>query len=115
MKLFVDDERPKPDDSWVLVTNSPDALAVIKAQRRNDQKIEAISLDHDLSTQLGYDDDTRCIMLYMCEHDYWPDELYIHTANPCGEEWLVGMAKRYGPSNMLKGFGPDYWSPGRGW
>lgn len=109
VRLFVDDERPVPDNSWVLVTNSPDALAVIKAQRRNGQKIEAISLDHDLSNALGYDDNTRPIMLYMCEHNYWPKSLYVHTSNPAGEQWLVGMAKRYGPRNMLKGFGSDYW------
>lgn len=113
MKLFVDDERPKPDDTWTLVTNSVDAMAVIKAFHMHNREIDTISLDHDLSTQLGWDDDTRVIMLYMCEHDYWPDNLYIHTANPCGEEWLVGMAKRYGPKNILKGFGPDYWKPRR--
>ena len=110
MKLYVDDERPIPDDTWILITNSRDALSLIKACHGSKYKIDAISLDHDLSTQLDYDDDTRCIMLYMCEHDYWPENLYIHTANPCGEEWLVGMAKRYGPVNVLKGFGPDYWS-----
>lgn len=113
IKLFVDDERPIPDDTWTLVTNSPDALDFMDEQRLSNVVIDTISLDHDLSTQLGYDDDTRCIMLYMCEHDYWPENLYVHTANPCGEEYLVQMAKRYGPPGMLKGFGPDYWRPRR--
>lgn len=113
MKLFVDDERPRPDDSWTLVTNSPDAMSLIKACHGSNYKIDTISLDHDLSTQLGFDDDTRCIMLYMCEHDYWPENLYIHTANPCGEEWLVGMALRYGPKGVLKGYGMDFWNPRR--
>lgn len=110
MKLFVDDERPRPDDSWTLVTNSKAAMYVIKGHHEENLVIDTISLDHDLSTRLGFDDDTRCIMLYMCEHEYWPTNLYIHTANPCGEEWLVGMAKRYGPANMIKGYGPDYWN-----
>jgi hypothetical protein len=55
------------------------------------------------------DETTRPIMLWMCEHDFWPTELYIHTANPCGQEWLVGMALRYAPAGTLRGYGPNYW------
>lgn len=109
MKLFVDDERPVPDNSWTLATTSKAALYAIGGHHRESLILDSLSLDHDLSNQLGYDDDTRCIMLYMCEYDYWPTNLYIHTANPAGQEWLVGMAKRYGPRNMIKGYGPDYW------
>lgn len=109
LKLFVDDERPRPDNSWTLAVSSKAAIYAIEAHRASGLQIDTISLDHDLSTRLGYDDDTRGIMLYMCEHDYWPKNLYVHTANPCGEEWLVGMTKRYGPPNVLKGYGPDYW------
>lgn len=113
MKLFVDDERPKPDDSWYLVKNSHDALDMIYAYHYMGKTIDTISLDHDLSIYEGIEDDSRCIILYMCEHDFWPTNLYIHTANPCGEEWLVGMAKRYGPAGMIKGYGPDYWNSRR--
>ena len=110
IKLFVDDERSVPDHTWTLAVSSVEALSCLEKHYDAGTRLDALSLDHVLSTRLGYDDDTRCIMLYMCERNFWPDNLYIHTANPCGEEWLVGMAKRYAPKNTLKGYGPDYWS-----
>lgn len=108
MRLFVDDERSKPDDSWTLAKNSKQAMTIIRQVRRDGDTLDALSLDHDLSAVMGIEDDSRCIMLYMCEHNWWPKRLWIHTANPCGEEWLVGMAKRYG-NGCLVAYGPNYW------
>ncbi|MEV6643273.1 cyclic-phosphate processing receiver domain-containing protein [Amycolatopsis sp. NPDC051371] len=50
----------------------------------------AISLDHDL----GGDDTTRPVVLWLCENDRCPPEVRVHTANPVGREWLTGMARR---------------------
>jgi hypothetical protein len=110
LKLFVDDERPAPPD-WVLVKTAPAAVACLITYRYYGVILEALSLDHDLGTRMEtYEDETtRPVMLWMCEHDFWPTELYIHTANPCGQEWLVGMALRYAPAGTLRGYGPNYW------
>ncbi len=35
--------------------------------------------------------------LYLSEHGRWPPIVRVHTSNPVGAEWLVGMAERYGP------------------
>jgi hypothetical protein len=56
--------------------------------------VSEMSLDHDL----GGDDTTRSVVLYLCENpDLWPGTVYVHTANPVGREWLEGMVNRYGP------------------
>lgn len=110
MKLFVDDERPAPHD-WTLTETGPAALAIMNGLRLTGQPLHALSLDHDLGTTMAtYETDTtRPIMLWMCENNWWPTELYIHTANPMGEEWLVGMARRYAPAGTLRGYGINYW------
>jgi hypothetical protein len=110
LKLFVDDERPAPA-GWICAVTSFEAIELLRSHRDSGDTLEALSLDHDLGTRMEtYEDETtRPIMLWMCEHDFWPTELYIHTANPCGQEWLVGMALRYAPAGTLRGYGPNYW------
>lgn len=109
MRLFVDDERPVPDDTWTLAERSHHALAIMRQIRLDGDRLTALSLDHDLSTTFLHDDTSRPVMLYMCENNWWPDRLWIHTANPCGEEWLVGMTERYAPAGTLVAYGPNYW------
>lgn len=96
MKIWVDDIRPAPDDDWAVCLNSKDAiflLECVKARPSMYGKISLMSLDHDL----GGDDTSRRIVLWMCENDFWPVKTVVHSANPVGIEWLEGMIKRYGP------------------
>ncbi len=104
-KFYIDDERYPPDDSWTVIRNSRTALIMMDGMRQQNIKLDAISLDHDL----GGDDTTRPIMYYMCMEDYWPTELYIHTGNPVGLEYLSQQAERYGPEGVVKGAAFDYW------
>ena len=90
MKLWVDDERPSPA-GWMWATNSAFALELLKGEMGNE--IDTISLDHDL----GGEDTTRPIVLWMAETGLWPDTVFVHTANPVGREWLEGMIERYKP------------------
>jgi hypothetical protein len=55
---------------------------------------KTVSFDHDL----GGDDTTRPVMLWMCETGRWPERIKVHSANPVGQEWLTGMADRYCPT-----------------
>lgn len=92
MKIWVDDLRTPPDDTWIWNKTSTGAigiLMVIKALKLGN--ISLMSLDHDL----GGDDTTRPVVLWMCENDFWPDEVVVHSANPVGIEWLEGMIRRY--------------------
>ncbi|RDH13675.1 cyclic-phosphate processing receiver domain-containing protein [Tsukamurella pulmonis] len=89
MKLFVDDLRDPPDATWTVARTSAAALAILQSGARVDE----LSLDHDL----GGEDTSRPIVLWMAEHGGWPAVVRVHSANPVGVEWLVGMIERYGP------------------
>ena len=87
MKLWVDDLRDAPDDSWTVARTSAEAIELLV--KRGHECLE-VSLDHDL----GGDDTTRPVVLWMCENVY-PRDIHVHTANPVGREWLEGMIARY--------------------
>ena len=86
MNLWVDDLRPPPP-GWVWAKTSTEAIALLSRGR-----FAVMSLDHDL----GGDDTTRVVVLWLCENGGWPAEVRVHTANPVGREWLEGMIARYG-------------------
>ncbi|GAA3880826.1 hypothetical protein GCM10022243_51800 [Saccharothrix violaceirubra] len=86
-RLWVDDLRPAPD-GWLWAKTSAEAVRVFE-----DGPVDAVSFDHDL----GGDDTTRPVVLWLCERDVWPPVVHVHTANPVGRDWLVGMSRRYGP------------------
>jgi len=88
MRLWVDDERMAPA-GWTWVKTSAEALEALGGV----EPIEAMSLDHDL----GGEDTTRPIVLHLAEFGGWPAEVFVHTANPVGRQWLEGMVARYGP------------------
>jgi len=48
MKVFLDDRRPAPDETWVLVTTPRAAISLLETG-----EVEMISFDHDL----GYEED----------------------------------------------------------
>ena len=89
-KLWVDDLRPAPDDTWTVARSSDEAVLHLTMR-----DWDVMSLDHDL----GGDDTTRAVILWLCEYepDCWPREVRVHTANNVGRTWLVGMIERYQP------------------
>lgn len=94
MKLWVDDVRLPPDDDWVWCQTSEQAISVLDLWRQLGRGAvfpDVVSLDHDL----GGDDTTRPVVLWMCENDYWPVKTVVHSSNPVGREWLEGMIERY--------------------
>jgi hypothetical protein len=97
MKLWVDDLRPAPDTSWTWAETSADAIAILSLRRFSRRPVEAMSLDHDL----GEDDTTRGVVLWMCENEFWPEKIFVHTQNPVGRDWLEGMIKRYKPEETV--------------
>lgn len=85
MKLWVDDLR-EPPSGWRWALTSAAAIDLLAANR-----FDEISLDHDL----GGDDTTRPVVLWMIENDYRPSYVRCHSANPVGREWIEGMVDRY--------------------
>jgi hypothetical protein len=93
MKIWVDDIRLPPDDGtrWIWAQSSREGIHWLEEAYDQNDGIEVMSLDHDL----GGDDTSRRIVLWMCENDFWPVEVKVHSANPVGVEWLEGMIERY--------------------
>ena len=97
-KLWVDDLRTAPDDTWVVAVNSEIAINILISHKVLGIPLAVMSLDHDL----GGDDTSRRIVLWCCETGFWPDEVRVHSANPVGREYLEGMIERYHPKNAHK-------------
>jgi hypothetical protein len=95
MKLWVDDLRDPPEADWTWVQTSKAARWYLNIWIKDGVGVDGltISLDHDL----GGDDDTRSIVLWLIENEVsaWIDDIRVHTANPVGREWLEGMIDRY--------------------
>ena len=92
MKLWIDDIRKPPDDTWIWAKSSRDAIEYIYCGGVG--YFDLISFDHDL----GGNDTSRTVVLFLCNHpDLWPNKCLVHSANPVGKEWLEEMIKRYNP------------------
>lgn len=94
IKLWVDDIREPPDDTWDWVTTSEAAIALLRIISGSGMlwiPREVISFDHDL----GGDDTSRPVVLWMIENNVRFDDYRVHSANPVGVEWLTGMIERY--------------------
>lgn len=101
MKLWVDDLRPAPE-GWQWAKSSATAILALA-----ECTVEMMSLDHDL----GGEDTTRPVVLWMCESGVWPASITVHSANPVGRQWLEGMISRYRPcplSHSWQSGGLDY-------
>lgn len=92
--LWIDDLRTAPE-GYLWVKNSAEAIAAIESN----EPFYHISFDHDL----GGDDTSRKVVLWLCENEgYWPKIASVHSMNPIGKEWLVGMIRRYGIGCTLR-------------
>lgn len=95
MRLWVDDERPAPDDSWDVALTSEDAiecLIIARMPRWEDPLIE-VSLDHDL----GGDDTGFKVLDWMIAEGVWPAVLTIHTANSVARKRMLAAANAEAP------------------
>jgi len=93
-KLFLDDIRFPPDDSWEIVRSSKEAIEWLKRNGCPDY----MSFDHDL----GGDDTAMDVVHWMINKDL-DDESFlpttftftVHSANPVGRENIYSLLRRY--------------------
>lgn len=121
MKLFVDDIRNAPDETWSVARSVDSAISFIDLFG---MQIEEISLDHDISHQVIVGEVSRpypcvetftAVARYMAE--YYTRELAgrkpkvtIHSSNPMGAKNIQYILrdfgevpyKPYGPANRLE-------------
>jgi len=89
MKLWLDDERPAPDDTWTVAKTAAEAILLLETQ-----PITIASLDHDL----GEDKSGYTVALHMASHELWPsEEVRVYSHNPVGARNICGIVDRYGP------------------
>lgn len=93
INLWIDDLRPTPAEYTHTAVNSTEAIHILETARAAGTPVNLISFDHDL----GGDDTTRRVLLWIIENNFWPAHIRIHTANPVGRDWLTGMVTRYAP------------------
>ncbi len=109
MKLWVDDIRNAPDDSWVVARTIRAALNAI------DQfEFDLVSLDHDISHQVSVGSLSRpypCEETFACVASYLgvvsrerekKPEVLIHTSNPVGAVIISKICERYGLSYKVE-------------
>ena len=95
VKLWLDDIRTPPDETWTWVKTVADAKALMKKEQ-----VSIASLDHDLGIpnedelkETGY-----WFVLWMAEYNIWPSEkVMIHSGNVVGVTRMRGVVMRYGP------------------
>ena len=97
-RLWIDDLRVPPY-GFAWAKTSQQAIKMISGRGT---PYEHISFDHDL----GGDDTSRLVVLWLCEYEgHWPKTASVHSMNPVGVEWLVGMIKRYGEGCTIREYG----------
>lgn len=114
MKLFLDDLRNPPDDSWTVARSMEEAIAIVRAN----PTIEYMSLDHDLGDALceeageGCEEPNRkdCVhraaptgmdfLKWVRDNDAWPvHKPNVHSANPVGAANMRNLIDDFGPYN----------------
>jgi len=123
LKLYLDDLRNPPDNSWTVCRNVREAQRFV--ERHQEDGITDFSLDHDLGLcycipcafssgeesclndngepicgctchvpePSGYD-----FLKWIHENGYWPkNKPKVHSANPVAQQTMKGFIGRYGP------------------
>lgn len=92
MKLYVDDERPAPDDGWRVARTVAEATEALLGD-----EFEVVSLDYTLTRgETGED-----VLAVMRDHNRWPRVLRLHSGSFSGQQLLTAIAQDYGtPSDI---------------
>lgn len=94
MKLWLDDERPVPDDSWVLAKTVDDLKTALQ---ENQETLEEVSLDFVLvGRETGLD-----ALLWMKDQDIWPAKLTTHSSGISANFVMIEYAQEVGPAEMV--------------
>lgn len=94
-KLYVDDLRSPPDDTWDVARNFHKAISMLE-----DEIYDIVSLDNDIASfygnreMMGYDILQWLIMCKLEGHTV-PSTVLVHSANPVQHEKMQQDIDRY--------------------
>lgn len=97
VKIYVDDERRKPDGFDYVERNNPDFLVLIDTLDKAGIVIDTISFDHDNM----HGSDFIFGLTAMGYMGIWPKNLVFHTANPVAHEQMVKWAQENAPESTF--------------
>lgn len=93
-KLFIDDLREPPDDSWVVVRSYTEAIDYLA----NTGMPDIISFDHDLGLEeTGYDTAKWIVNKVIDKELDIPDNFvyHVHSANPVGKRNIEALLDNF--------------------
>jgi hypothetical protein len=106
MKLYIDDIRTPPDESWNICRS---ALSAVRALDMFWEQVTDIALDHDISHQVAvgkmsrpypceetFEIVARHIAALRCLHPAWEPRTSIHTSNPAGASNMKAILEHAG-------------------
>jgi hypothetical protein len=121
MKLYVDDIRNAPDETWTLVRTISEAIKFLALYG---MEVTHISLDHDISFPVYVDGTTRpypskdtfaTVAYYIArtkqyfdEMSEWRPDITIHTSNPDGAETIYRILKDVGIEAKVEPMGAAF-------
>lgn len=96
MKIWVDDIRDAPDDTWVIARTFDDAIRLLEGSTWT-----MVSLDHDLADftgpngreQTGYD--ILLVIIQRMMDGYHVGEVKVHSANVVAVPKMLDMIDKY--------------------
>lgn len=98
MKIWLDDIRDAPDETWTVVRTLDRALLLLEGlHKTRGVEFEAISFDHDIPDSTNPTATSRPVLNWIIMNHYWPKEIFVHSSNPPGAEWLIGTAESQAP------------------
>jgi hypothetical protein len=96
INVYLDDIRD-PLPGFVLARTYYECIDLLQKH-----DVYILSLDHDLGgKRTGYD-----VCKYIVENNRWPDEIYLHTANPVGRDNMYQLLNRYKSDHVKLYRGP---------
>ena len=96
-KLWVDDVRDAPDDSWDVARNFHDAIHMLQYG-----EYITVSLDHDINSWYGLKEMTgrdilNCMVYRKINGKATYTKVMVHSANPVGAKYMREDIGRYFP------------------
>src|SRR4051812_24062717 len=93
MKLFLDDIRDPPNDTWTVARSYREAVELVQHQGFP----ETVSFDHDLGDGPTGMDFAHWLVAFDLDHNVMPDKFtfQVHSANPVGRDNIVGLLDQY--------------------
>lgn len=120
LKLWHDDIRFPPDDSWTWVRTNQAAREILEKG-----EVVEISLDHDLGLEnhdphvqdadilIGWDkeNDGYDLVKWMIAHNILPEKITIHSWNPDGAARMASALRDAGCNPIVRRFEREGESP----